>query len=92
MVSCLTNLLLAVIVSKNVSLYVPSSWSAQLGTIEGKVRLVVLVWVAGILKAISAINGNSHLPCERLAWLIRTACYKRVHCAIRTTAGSPSGR
>lgn len=36
-VACLTNLLLAVVVSKNVDMYVPKSMTDQLGTIEGKV-------------------------------------------------------
>lgn len=37
-VACLTNLLLVVLVSENVSMYVPKSMSDHLGTFEGKVR------------------------------------------------------
>lgn len=36
-VACLTNLLLAVLVSKNVDMYVPSSMAEQLGSFEAKV-------------------------------------------------------
>lgn len=38
-VACLTNLLLAVLVSKNVDMYVPSSMAEQLGSFEAKVTL-----------------------------------------------------
>lgn len=41
-VACLTNLLLAVLVSKNVDLYVPASMVEQLGSFEAKVRLLPL--------------------------------------------------
>ena len=37
-VACLSNLLLAVMVSQNVSSYVPASMTERLGSIEGKVR------------------------------------------------------
>lgn len=36
-VACLTNLLLAVMVSENISSYVPKTMSEQLGSFEGKV-------------------------------------------------------
>lgn len=36
-VACLTNLLLVVLVSENVSMYVPKSMSEHLGSFEGKV-------------------------------------------------------
>ena len=37
-VACMTNLLLAVMVSENVTSYVPKTMSEQLGSFEGKVR------------------------------------------------------
>lgn len=37
-VACLTNLLLVLLVSEHVSLYVPTSWSDQMGSFEGKVK------------------------------------------------------
>ncbi|CAM9477388.1 unnamed protein product, partial [Ectocarpus sp. 12 AP-2014] len=54
-VACLTNLLLAVLVSKNVDMYVPSSMAEQLGSFEAKVVLVVVgEHVLFLLKAISS--------------------------------------
>ena len=41
-VACLTNLLLAVLVSKNVDLYVPTSMAEQLGSFEAKVSWFVV--------------------------------------------------
>eukprot|EP00903_Cladosiphon_okamuranus_P007574 g7348.t1 len=52
-VACLTNLLLAVLVSKNVDLYVPTSMVEQLGSFEAKVVLVVVgEHVLFLLKAV----------------------------------------
>lgn len=52
-VACLTNLLLAVLVSKNVDLYVPTSMAEQLGSFEAKVRLFYLR---------SCIGRRHHVP------------------------------
>lgn len=54
-VACLTNLLLAVLVSQNVDRYVPTSMTEQLGSFEAKVVLVVVgEHILFLLKAISS--------------------------------------
>lgn len=54
-VACLTNLLLAVLVSENVDRYVPTSMAEQLGSFEAKVVLVVVgEHILFLLKAVSS--------------------------------------
>lgn len=70
-VACLTNLLLIVLVSENVSLYVPKSMSNHLGSFEGKVSSWLLL---GALLPIPVVL----IRACRIAIIISTCCISNV--------------